>query len=122
MPTVDLRQDTARVAAKKVYGWCRKMSEETGQDPDIETFLWSPAKSQEMGYSRAWAVGWEAGPYDWTISLTGEEDPYFEEYAYEYQAEFGEFPKRGPAPFRIAGARKFLAEPYSGSLLMFFDD
>lgn len=55
-------------AAKAAYKFVRKLSEEAGQNPDIETAIYKPGEREES--SGSWWVVWESGPYDWAVTVT----------------------------------------------------
>lgn len=46
-----------KAIAEVIYGVLRYASRQTGQNPDIETFM-----REEPGQ---WRVSWESGPYSW---------------------------------------------------------
>lgn len=63
-------QRTAEAVARALYAVVRRASEDAGQNPDIETAIWSPDQTPGR-YGRCWVVNWEAGPYEWATHASG---------------------------------------------------
>lgn len=59
-------------AAKGLYKALRKWCEEIGYDPDTEVRIDNPEENKSRGYGKCWSVGFEAGPYEWAISASGQ--------------------------------------------------
>lgn len=62
----------AETMAKAAHAVVREMSAEEGQNPDIETFIKTPAESHQYlgGTPNVWIVCWESGPYQWAIGTS----------------------------------------------------
>lgn len=103
MKTLDLTKKKPEAAAKALYQWCRKQSEELGQKPDKEVALWSPKESEEHGCGKAWRVMWESGPFEWGVSLSLGGSYLAPEMDYSYTQE---------PEVLMLDAEHFTAEPY----------
>jgi hypothetical protein len=114
MKPLNLKQyKSAETAARKLHAWVCEKSRELGQDPAIETALWSPEQAAARGYSKSWMVCWESGPYDWAVALSlgsaytaGETGRYSE-------------PDR---EVQMLGANGWFCEPYYSFNLSFIED
>lgn len=60
----------AEAMARAVYAVLREACAAAGDDPDIETSLWDPAKTREMRGGAHWVASWECGPNDWGIGAS----------------------------------------------------
>lgn len=101
---LDLRKYTPAGAAKKLYKFIREKSKESGQNPDIETGLFTPEQTEKLGYGKAWMVMWESGPFEWAVSLTLGGSMY--------QGEMNDYSYTKPPEVLLSGAEKYIAEPY----------
>ena len=102
---------TPATAAKKLYEFLRHKSAEFGQKPDIEIHLWSPEESESRGYSRAWTVCWESGPFEWAACLSSGGDLC--------NGEFGTYSKESKE-IKMLDAEGWFAEPYNNFILSFY--
>ena len=70
---LDLRGLKTFVAARRLYKWLHGPCKADLQDPSIELQILAPceAPKYEDFYGHDWVVGWEAGPHEWAIHLTG---------------------------------------------------
>lgn len=87
---------TAEAAARAVYAALCILSAKSGQNPNIEVWIESPAQSVAKGrpHGACWIVSWESGPYQWAIgaSLGGHNrltEPY---YSFDLTFYPGEWP------------------------------
>jgi len=80
-------------AARAVHRELVKHAIEVGHKPEIELAIWSPEEAARRGYSKAWTVVYEAGPYDWAINTS----------------------------FNVTG-QGFWTEPYNGHMLCFYKE
>lgn len=57
----------AKEVAEAIYSVLRDVCSTTGQNPDIETFMRTPAQSLASGHPHGdcYVISWEAGPYQW---------------------------------------------------------
>tara|TARA_R110000796_G_scaffold1721_1_gene7096 strand:- start:748 stop:1062 length:315 start_codon:yes stop_codon:yes gene_type:complete len=53
-------------AAKALYKVLSKINKEYGLK-DTEIMLMNPERAEQYSGSKAWAVVWEAGPYEWAL-------------------------------------------------------
>ena len=101
---LDLRQvEDAETAARQLHEWVRWQAKEFGHDPDIEVVLLTPEKGEELGYGRVWRVMWEAGPFEWAVSLTLG--------CNMYSGETGNYANED-AQVLLLGNKHWFAEPY----------
>lgn len=61
-------------AAKAVYKVCREFAEKAGMKPDIEVGIFKPGQDRWSGQNGLWAVTFEAGPYEWAIEASMEDN------------------------------------------------
>ena len=82
MNALDLRNDSPKVAAYKLYGYIYGLSKKMGQDTKIEVRMLSPEKN-------VWQVTWEGGPFAEVVSLSRDGSlfaPESNDYAGEWTA------------------------------------
>jgi len=65
--SLDLIGLSAEQAAKALYEFLCDEAKLLGQNPDQEVHIFDPL---QYNYG-AWSVAWEAGPYDWSVVLGG---------------------------------------------------
>jgi hypothetical protein len=102
--------DNAYAAAVRTYGALQDLAEQIGSDPD-SIILHNPEVSEDCGHGSAWTVVWE-DLYDWTMALTGGESAVSRELG-RYGGE--------PEVAGLFRADNFVAEPYNGYVLAFYD-
>lgn len=66
------KYNTKEAAARGLYAALRKEAARIGQNPDMEVSLFNPERCKEYSGNEQWCVVWEAGPYDWAISMSME--------------------------------------------------
>ena len=57
-------------AAKALYKYLVNLANEMGYDGEREVFICNPKQSKERGYSEAWMVSWESGPFEWAVPVS----------------------------------------------------
>jgi len=102
--------DSPYAAAVRTYGALQDLAEQIDCDPD-SIILSNPDESEDRGYGNHWTVAWE-GLYDWAIALTGGESAVSRELG-RYRGE--------PEVAGLYRADNFLADPYTGSVLVFYE-
>jgi len=78
---------------------------------EADVVVWTPEEARQRGYSNAWSVCWESGPYEWAMISAGESI---------VAGEIGDYSSRGEFPNGLAG-KGWYAEPYNGFILCFFE-
>lgn len=55
--------------ANAIHRAVKRMAKKSGQDPKIETQLWTPRelRDRKAPHGKCYVVNWEAGPYEWAI-------------------------------------------------------
>lgn len=69
-------------AAKALYKYLLNLANEMGYNGEREVIIRSPAKSKAMGYSEAWMVSWESGPFEWAVPVSLGSSMYAGEFGY----------------------------------------
>lgn len=113
--TLDLtKYKTPKTAAKKLYEFLRKKSQEMGQNSDKEIFLWSPTESKLRGQGSCWTVCWESGPFEWAVFLSNGGSMI--------AGEVGIYNYKSPAEVKLLGSKHWHTEPYFSFSLGFYED
>jgi hypothetical protein len=102
--------DSAYAAAVRTYGALQDLAEQIDHDPD-SIILTNPEVSEDRGYGSHWTVAWE-GLYDWAMALTGGESAVSRELG-RYGGE--------PEVAGLGHSDNFSAEPYTGSVMAFYE-
>lgn len=66
---VEIKTKTVAAGAKKCHEYLLKIAKVIGCGELDLPKLWTPQKTAEMGYGKAWAIVWEGGPYEWAINF-----------------------------------------------------
>lgn len=65
---------TPENAAKAVYNLCYEAAKAEGQNPAREVAIYKPGEPRHFDDASCWAVAWEAGPYEWAVIASLQQD------------------------------------------------
>lgn len=85
--------ETAEEAAEEFVAYLHAYAETIGQDGELEVSLLEPGHSGHVASEHGWTVVWEAGPFEWALSLAGGESLAGAEVAAEMAALGAENPR-----------------------------
>ena len=88
-----------------------------------EVLLWSPEKAESLGYSKAWSVCWEGGPFEWAMHISGGACMFYDEAMGMYMELKHEFPDAKPPnreDDRLVNHKAWMVEPYTSCILCFY--
>ena len=113
---------TAKAIAKHGFDYLVEWDKATGGSGKY-IFLWTPDESKERGYSHAWAVCWESGPYDWAMDASMGSSIGHAEFAAELALEgFTDAPVNRETFPGLCDHPTVSAEPYTSYILQFFNN
>lgn len=61
---------STKARAEAAYAAIRELSQEWGQNPDIETLFRGPNENGPYPHGKCYVVGWESGPFEWAIAAS----------------------------------------------------